>query len=59
MNIWLIIAAALSVLALLYTRLVYVGNKGSLHNAIDPTADLWLVVAWIIVVAFWLIWKFA
>jgi hypothetical protein len=53
----LLFAILATMLALLYTGLVYVGNKGSLHDIRDPNDDLWLIVTWVVVAVVWLIWK--
>lgn len=51
MSFW--IALILTGLAMIYTGIVYIGNKGSFRNYIDPGADMYLVAAAVIVALAW------
>lgn len=49
------VAVIVTVLALLLTGIVYIGNRGSFHNFIDPRADWILVAAGVVVLIVWAI----
>lgn len=53
-SIWIPVLA--TVVVLVYTVVVYVGNRGSFHNYIDPAADGWMYGSWVLAVLAWLIW---
>jgi hypothetical protein len=49
------VASIATVLAGVLTIAVLIGNKGSLHNYIDPSADWYLYGAWIVAAGLWIL----
>lgn len=50
------IAIIVTVGAVAYTALVYIGNKGSFTNDRERGGTWWLIFAWVVVLLVWLVW---